>query len=177
MTFTVKTSRKPETLVPDVRQGVATVFPDLALANLITMEDVVAKAFARDRFSTLLLSLFGFVALVLATVGVYGVMAYSVEQRVRELGIRMALGATAGRVRAQVLREGVILVGIGLVLGVFGSLALGAILSSQLFGVSPRDPVVMAAVLLTLGVAGIVATGVPAQRATSIDALEAMRGE
>jgi hypothetical protein len=177
MTFTLKTSREPGSVVPEVREAVATAFPSLPLANLMTMDDVVAKAFARDRFSALLLSIFGFAALILATVGVYGVLAYSVEQRIREVGIRMALGASASRVRGMVLREGMVLVGTGLALGVVGSLALGNVLSSQLFGVSPRDPTVTAVVLLTLGAAGILATAIPARRATSLDPLESMRGE
>lgn len=177
MTFTVKTSGDPEALVADVRSGLSSSFPDLPIANLATMEQVVGRAFARDRFSTLLLSIFGFAALVLATVGVYGVLAYSVEQRVREVGIRMALGATAHRVRNLVLKEGMILVGIGLALGLLGALVLGDLLSSQLFGVTARDPLVLGVVLACLAAAGILAAGVPAQRATTVDPLEAMRGE
>jgi hypothetical protein len=177
MAITVRSFGDPNALVSSVRQAVVEVNPDLPISGLRTMEDVVSSALARDRFSTLLLSLFGLVAFLLAAVGVYGVLAYSVEQRVRGVGIRMALGASKEKVRAMVLKDGAIVVGLGLGIGLLGALALGGVISSQLFGVSPRDPLVLVSVLLSLGLVGIMASGIPARRATRVDPIEAMRSD
>jgi predicted permease len=177
MAFTVRALGDPDGVVSEAGAVVAAVSQDLPIANLRTMRDVVDTALAEDRFSTLLLSVFGFVALFLAAIGVYGVLAYSVEQRVREVGIRMALGASRESVRGLVLREGGILVGVGLGIGLLGALALGDVISSQLFGVSPRDPAVLAGVMVTLALAGILASGIPAHRATRVDPIEAIRAE
>ncbi|NNM04725.1 MAG: ABC transporter permease, partial [Gemmatimonadetes bacterium] len=177
MALTVRSLGDPNALVSSVRQAVANVNQDLPVSNLKAMQDVVSSSLARDRFSTLLLSLFGFVALALAAVGVYGVLAYSVEQRVREVGIRMALGASKEKVRAMVMRDGAIVVGIGLGLGLLGALALAGVISSQLFGVSPRDPLVLVSVLVTLALVGALASGIPAHRATRVNPLEAMRSD
>ncbi len=177
MVFTVRTEGDPNALVSGVRGAVASVSPDLPISNLQAMGNVVDSALARDRFSTLLLSIFGIVALSLAAVGVYGVLAYSVEQRVREVGIRMALGASKGSVRGLVLKDGAILVGLGLLLGLSGALALGGVISSQLFGVSPRDPAVLGGVMVCLAVVGLLASGIPAGRATRVDPIESMRAD
>ncbi len=177
MVLTVRSLGDPAALIPSVRQAVSAVNSDLPISNLQTMRDVVKTSLARDRFSTLLLSMFGAVALLLAAVGVYGVLAYSVEQRVREMGIRMALGASQQSVRGLVLRQGVTLVAAGLGIGLLGALALGDIVASQLYGISPREPQVMLLVLFTLALVGVMASGIPAHRATRVDPLEAMRGE
>jgi predicted permease len=177
MVLTVRSLGDPAALIPSVRQAVSAVNSDLPISNLRTMRDVVKTSLARDRFSTLLLSMFGAVALLLAAVGVYGVLAYSVEQRVREMGIRMALGASQQSVRGLVLRQGVTLVAAGLGIGLLGALALGDIVASQLYGISPREPQVMLLVLFTLALVGVMASGIPAHRATRVDPLEAMRGE
>ncbi len=177
MALTVRSTEDPEALIPRVRQAVAEVDPNLPVSNLRTMQSVVNMALARDRFSTILLSTFGLVALILAAVGVYGVLSYSVEQRVPEVGIRMALGASRESVRGLILREGAVMVGLGLLLGLIGALALGNVIASQLFGISARDPLVLAGVLLVLAVIGILASGIPAQRATRVDPMQAMRGE
>lgn len=149
----------------------------MPLTNVRTMETVLAGAQSRDRFSTLLLSLFGLVALLLASVGVYGVLAYAVEQRRGEVGIRMALGAAASDVRGMVLADGVRLVVFGLVLGLAGALALSGVLASQLFGVSPREPVIYGTVAGILLTVGLIASFVPAWRATRVDPVVAMRAE
>ncbi len=177
MALTVRTFGDPDALINAARETVATVDPDLPISNIRSMDAVVGTALAGDRFRTLLLGLFGSVALVLAAIGVYGVLAYSVEQRVREVGIRMALGATRERVRQMVLQEGFRLLATGLGIGLAGALAMGGILSSQLFGVSPRDPVVIGGVVVVLALVGIVASGLPAHRATRVDPVEAMRGK
>lgn len=176
-TITVRTAGAPEGVLPLVRQELTSLNPNLALRNLRTMDDVLSAAQSRDRFSTLLLTLFGVVALILASVGVYGVLAYAVEQRSGELGIRMALGAAAGDVRGMVLTDGARLVGVGLLLGVTGALALSGVLASQLFGVSPRDPLVYGSVIAILLVVGLLASFIPAWRATRVDPMIAMRAE
>lgn len=175
--FVRTASGSPARLLPGIRAELARLSPNVALTNIRTFDDVVAAAQSRDRFSTLLLSLFGVLALVLAAVGVYGVLAYAVAQRTTEVGIRMALGAERGHVRGMVLRDGARLVGLGLAVGLVGALALSGALASQLFGVSPRDPVVMAGVAGGLLVVGLVASFVPAWRATRVDPVTAMRGE
>jgi len=174
-TLTLRTTGDPADLVAGIRREVEALSPQVALTGVRTLEEVVATARATDRFSTLLLSLFGLVALILASVGVYGVLAYAVAQRHGELGIRMALGADRARVRAMVLGEGVRLVGIGLGLGLLGSLALSGVLASQLYEVGPRDPRTLGAVAGILLVAGAAASLIPAWRATRVDPVEAMR--
>jgi predicted permease len=164
-------------LTTALRDQVAAIQPTLALTNVRTLDDVVSAARSRDRFSTLLLVLFGTLALLLASVGVYGVLAYAVAQRAGELGIRMALGADRGDVRTMVLGEGMKLVAVGLALGLVAALALAGFLSSQLFGVSPRDPAVIGSVVLVLLAVGFLASLVPAWRATRVDPVVAMRGE
>jgi predicted permease len=165
------------TLTNALRDQVTAIQPTLALTNVRTLDDVVSAARSRDRFSTLLLVLFGTLALLLASVGVYGVLAYAVAQRTGELGIRMALGADRRAVRGMVLGDGMKLVAVGLALGLVAALALAGVLSSQLFGVSPRDPAVIGLVLLVLLGVGFLASLVPAWRATRVDPVVAMRGQ
>lgn len=167
----------PVGLITAVRGAVTSLQPSLALTNVRTLADVVSAARSRDRFSTLLLALFGALALVLASVGVYGVLAYAVAQRTNEVGIRMALGADRRVVRGMVLGDGMKLVVVGLAVGLVGALALAGFLSSQLFGVSPRDPVVIGAVVLVLFAVGLLASLVPAWRATRVDPVVAMRAQ
>lgn len=167
----------PSRLLPGIRGELTKLSPNVALTNIRTMDDVVGAAQSRDRFSTLLLSLFAALALTLASVGVYGVLAYAVAQRTNEVGIRMALGAGRGDVRRMVLGDGARLVGIGLVIGLVGALALSGAMASQLFDVSPRDPAVMAVVTAVLLAVGMLASFVPAWKATRVDPVTAMRGE
>ena len=174
-TIAVKTTGAVAPVLAGIRTELAAMNPSLALTNVQTMDDVVAAAQSRDRFSALLLSLFGLVALALASVGVYGVLSQAVAQRRAEVGIRMALGADGGRVRGMVLGDGLRLVGIGLGIGTVGALALSGLLSSQLFGVDPRDPLVYLPVVLTLLGVGVLASFLPAWRATRVDPVIAMR--
>jgi putative ABC transport system permease protein len=173
----IRTLGDPQALAPQVRQVLAGMNPNVALTNVQPMMDVLSEASERDRFSTLLLTLFGVIALILASVGVYGVLAYSVEQRTSELGIRMAIGADRGKVRAMVLMDGVRLVVIGLAIGIAGAVALSGVLASQLYAVDPRDPLVYGAVLAVLLAAGLAGSFVPAWRATQVDPLIAMRAD
>ena len=174
-TLTIRTTGDPADLVPGVRREVEALSSQVALTSIQTLDDVMRSSRAGDRFATLLLSLFAGVALLLATIGVYGVLAYTVAQRRSELGIRMALGADRAAVRSLVLGDGLRMVGTGLVLGVLASLGLSRVLASQLYEVSPRDPRTLAVVVGVLLAAGLLASLVPAWRATRVDPLDAMR--
>ena len=176
-TLTIRSTGAAGALLPAVRSELSALNPSVALTNVQTMETVLAGAQSRDRFSTLLLTMFGALALALASVGVYGVLAYAVAQRRNEVGIRMALGADRAVVRGMVLGDGLKLVGLGLGIGLAGALGLSSLLASQLFGVSPRDPTVYAGVAVILLVVGLLASFVPAWRATRVSPVIAMRGD
>jgi predicted permease len=176
-TVILRSVTDPEGLVPAVRRELAALNPSVAMTNVRTLDDVLADARSRDRFSTLLLSSFALIALLLASVGVYGVLSYAVAQRRGEVGIRMALGADGGAVRSMVLGDGMKLVLSGLGLGLAGALALSGLLASQLFGVDPREPVVYLAVTGTLLLVGVAACWLPAWRATRVSPVVAMRAE
>lgn len=176
-TLIVRTTTAPASVLPAVQRELSALSGQVALTNVRAMDDVVADARSRDRFSTLLLSLFGLVALTLAAIGVYGVLAYAVAQRTNEVGIRMALGADRGHVRGMILKDGARLVGVGLGFGVVGALALSGALATQLYQVDPRDPTVLASVVLILLVVGLSASLIPAWRATRVDPAVAMKGD
>ena len=141
------------------------------------MEDILGENFARQRFSAWLLSGFSIVALALAGVGIYGVLAFSVTARTRELGVRAALGADSGRIIALVLKTGVRPVIGGLVVGIAGALALTGLLRSLLFGIGPRDPVTFLVVPCLLSAVAILAAFLPARRAARLDPMETLRME
>ncbi|MBA3884969.1 MAG: ABC transporter permease [Acidobacteria bacterium] len=176
-TIVVRTSTDPRGLAEPIRQVVREVDPNQPVRSIRTLEEVFSESIARDRFFTLLFALFGGLALVLAAVGVYGVLAYSVSQRTRELGVRMALGAQRGDVRWMVLREGMLLVVGGLVLGGLAALLLTRALESQLHDVGAHDPLTFALAPLVLCAVALVACYLPAQRATRVEAATALRGE
>ena len=141
------------------------------------MEALLADSISRSRFATLLLSIFAAVAFGLASVGIYGVMSYSVTQRTNEIGIRIALGASRVNVLGLVLRRGLMLAACGVVVGLAGSFALTRLLTTQLFGVSATDPVTFIMVSLTLMAVALLATYLPARRAMKVDPLVALRYE
>ncbi|HEY7567603.1 MAG TPA: FtsX-like permease family protein, partial [Gemmatimonadaceae bacterium] len=162
---------------PAARREFATVDPLLNLWLTRTMDDLLDEPLAQPRLSATLLSAFGLVALLLAAIGLYGVMASLVREQTRELGIRMALGATQQRVRSAVLRRALIVTTAGAVVGLAGALATSRLLSKLLYEVSPTDPVILLGVsALLLGVA-ILAAYLPARRATLIDPVKALRAE
>jgi putative ABC transport system permease protein len=166
-----------ETVGGAIKTAIHSVDPDQPVTGPSPAGDLVAAAVARQRFGMLLLLAFGGLALLLAAVGVYGVMAYAVSQRTRELGIRLALGARPGAVRALVLGEGMLLAALGIGLGLVGALVLGRLLVGLLYGVRPTDPRVLAAVCLLLGAASVVACLVPAVRATRVNPVDALRSD
>ena len=175
MTMLVHTNREPQAVLGSVRAAVAEIDPVLPVSRIASMDQVLERSVAQDRFSMLLLLLFGAVALMLAAVGIYGVLSYNVEQRTRELGIRMALGAGGGEVRGLVMRQATLLIGVGIALGLAAALALGRVLESQLFGVSSRDPITFAVVSVLLAAVAFAASYLPARRATSVDPIVALR--
>jgi predicted permease len=173
----VRTSGDPMQVVAALKAAVWSVDRDLPLADIATMEQRLATSVGSQRVPTIVLGVFALLALLMATIGIYGVMAYSVGGRLREIGIRVALGADAAAVRGLVLSEGLRWAGVGVGLGLFGAVAMGGVLSNLLYGVSARDP-------LTLGGAAVVLLGVatgacylPARRATRVDAMRILRAE
>jgi putative ABC transport system permease protein len=151
--------------------------PTLPLANVRNMETVMRAAQSRPRVFTLLLTLFAIVALVLASVGIYGVIAYSVAQRTKELGLRMALGAQRGDVFRMVLGRGMLIALAGIGIGLVGAFVLTRFLSGLLFGITPTDPVTFVLVSLSFSVVAFLAIYLPARRATKINPMEALRHE
>ena len=141
------------------------------------MDEVLADSLARQRFSIQLMAVFAVIAALLAAIGIYGVLAYLVGQRRRELGIRIALGAQASHVAGAVLRQGFIPVGIGLVCGIGGAFAMTRYLKSLLYQISATDPLVFSSILAGLVLVALLAMSVPAHRATRVDPLEALRDE
>jgi putative ABC transport system permease protein len=155
----------------------AAIDRNLALVNVRTMEAVVSMSLASERFRTRLLGALALIALLLAAIGVYGVMAYSVEQRSQEMGLRMALGAEPRHVIRLVAGQGLALIGAGLLIGVAAALALTRLVASLLYGVSPTDPVTFVAIAALLLSAAAAATYVPARRATRADPMIVLRTE
>jgi putative ABC transport system permease protein len=147
---------------------VAGLDPELTVHRPAAMEDVVGRGHSRQRFALVLMGAFAAVALLLAALGLYGVLDYSVRQRTREIGIRVALGATGAEIRALVLKQTAVILGAGLAGGVAGALLLGRWLSSLMFEVSPSDPRVFAATALVLTITGLVAAWLPARRASRV---------
>jgi putative ABC transport system permease protein len=178
MSVAVRTTLSDDdALLNAIRGRLQAIDPQIPIYQVRTMDQLLGDAVAQPRFYMLLLGAFALVALLLAAVGIYGVMAYVVGQRAHEIGIRMALGARKGQVLRQVVSRGMRPALVGLVFGVLGSLALTRVLSRLLFGVSATDPLTFAGVaLLLLGVA-FLATWLPARRAARVDPAIALRGE
>jgi putative ABC transport system permease protein len=177
LTFVVRTAVDPASLVPRIRTEVNALDPDVPVAGLATLASWVAEARSPTRFLLALSSTFAGLALVLAALGLYGVISFSARQRTREIGVRVALGATDRDVRRLILGQGMLVSAIGIVLGLAASVALTRIVSSYLVGVSATDPVTFAAVSLVLLGVSALASYLPARRATTIDPVRALREE
>jgi predicted permease len=173
----VRTSNEPQALTLSVRQVVSALDRNLALSEVTTMDGVLSDSLARERLSAFLLGLFAILSVVLATIGVYGVVAYTVAQRTREIGVRMALGAQRFDVIGLFLKQGSILVGMGTVVGLLAALCVSPLLRSLLFETAATDPVSIAASTALLIAMGIAATWVPALRASRVQPMQALRTE
>jgi len=149
----------------------------LPVSDVRSMDQVVTRSTSRERFNMLLMSVFGGSALLLSAIGIYGLMAYSVEQRTQEIGIRLALGAEVGQVRRMVVGQGMLLTLIGVGIGLVGAWLLSRFIEAFLYSVKPRDPVVFVAAPLLLAAVGLLATWIPALRASRVDPVDALRGE
>jgi len=173
----MRSRSSPSAVIRALRHEVREQDPSLPLARIRTMDEVVSAAQSRPRFLTLLLTLFSSAALALAAVGIYGVISYSVAQRTKEFGLRLALGAQVGDVLSLVLRRGMLLALVGIVVGLAGAFGLTRFLSTLLYGVAPTDPTTFIAVSLLLSGVAFLACYIPARRATKVDPMVALRYE
>jgi putative ABC transport system permease protein len=175
MDVALRTDLPPDTLLTDVRRTVRAIDPDLPIAQVRTMDEWVAASAAQPRLNAMLIGVFAVAALLLAAVGIYGVIAYSVTQRTREIGLRIALGAPRAAVLGLIVREGMSVGAAGIAAGVAAGLMLGRVLATLVFGVDVRDPRTYAAVVIALGLVALAATAIPARRAASVDPMIALR--
>jgi putative ABC transport system permease protein len=176
-TLMVRTSVPPLTLGHAVQAALSGADPDTPVSDIATMDSVVSKSVTQPRLHFLVFGLFAGLALLLASIGLYGLIAYSVAQRVREFGIRTALGAAPRSILALVLREGAILIALGIALGLAGSLASARLLQGLLFATSPHDPAIYFGAPLILAAVTLLACLLPARRATRVDPIIALRSE
>jgi putative ABC transport system permease protein len=177
MKVSARTNSDPATMTNSIAAVLGSMDPDMAMDQVRTMDQLVDASLASDRFVTSLFAGFAGVALVLAAIGIYGVMSFAVAQRTQEIGVRMALGANARDVLGMVLREGMMLAGLGLLIGLSGTYFIGRTMKSVLYEVSAIDPVALGGVALVLMVAALLACYLPARRATRVDAMVALRYE
>jgi putative ABC transport system permease protein len=164
-------------LISSIRDILGQIDKNVPMARVMTLDEVMSSSVAQPRLETILLGFFGSVALLLAGVGIYGVIAYSVSQRTSEIGIRMALGASRLSVLSMVLGQGLRLTAVGLGIGLALALALTRLMTGILFGISPTDPATFMAILLLLGIIALLACYLPARRATRVDPMVALRYE
>jgi ABC-type antimicrobial peptide transport system permease subunit len=175
--WVVRTHGDPHQAAAAITEQLRQASGGFPVAHVRTMDEVVVRSMSRNSFNMLLLTIFGAVALVLAAIGIYGLMAYSVQQRTQEIGIRMALGADRATIRGLVVWNGMRLALIGMVLGIGAALGLTRLIASFLFGVKSWDPVVFVSVPILLGAVALVAVLLPATRAARLDPMQALRVE
>jgi putative ABC transport system permease protein len=175
--LSIRSDAPTGTIASLVRAELAAIDPDLPPGPAFALQDLLDRSMAQPRFQTLLLGAFALVALVLAAVGVYGLISYSVAQRTREIGIRVALGAQPTHVLGQIMREGVTLALVGIGLGLLGALAAARAISTFLFGVRASDPLTFAVVAAILLAVACIASYVPSRRALRVDPITALRGD
>ena len=177
MSFYVRTALEPETLVGAIRRETAALDPNLPIRELKTMRDQIEENTSNERLLSMLTGGFAALATLLAAVGLSGVLAYNVARRTREIGIRMALGASAGHVRGLVVRDVILMLGIGGLVGLGAAAAVGKLVESVLYGMRPWDPLVYAGATAILAAIALIAAYVPARRATAVDPMTALRYE
>jgi ABC-type antimicrobial peptide transport system permease subunit len=173
----VRTEGEPTAVTRSVAAAINSVDPDLPLAGVRTVEEIVRESLAIDRFSMVLFSSFGLLGLMLAAVGIYGVMAFGVAQRTHEFGIRMALGAQRSRVVRLVLKEGTIVAVVGALIGLGGAYLVGRAMQSTLYGVGAMDGIAVGATAALLLIVSVLACLVPALRASRVEPMTALRDE
>jgi putative ABC transport system permease protein len=177
LTLVVRTAAEPTTMLGAVRERIWALDRQQPLYNVRTAEQVLERSIARPRFNMLLITILASVALILAAVGIYGVISYSVTQRTHEIGVRMALGASVSDVLKLVVGQGMLLAGIGVVLGLVAAFGVTRIMATLLFGVTATDPVTYFGLALLLTLIALVACYVPARRATKVNPVNALRAE
>ncbi len=177
MTLVVRAAQDSSNLIANVRSAITAVDPDQPVANIRSMENIVSEFIAPRRLTMLLAGLFATLALLLAIIGLYGVISYSVAQRSRELGVRLALGAAKGDILHLIITHGFGLAVAGIILGMAGALVFSQVLSSLLFGITATDPLTFGAVALLLLAVSLLACYIPARRATRVDPMIALRYE
>ena len=177
VTFTVRTAGDPGSVANAIRSEFARIDPELPFYGVLSMQERVDEALGPRRTPVVLVLVFAVVALFLSAIGIYGVLSYIVTTRTKEIGIRMALGSGADEVFRLVLREGLVILGVGLGLGLMGAFALRATVASQLYGIEPLDPVVWMSVVVVLAVTALFACVIPARRATRVDPMVALSQE
>jgi len=177
ITWTIRTSVEPYSVSKEIQEALRTASGGLPVAHIRSMEQVRGESTSRTDFNVTLLVIFASLALLLAAIGIYGLMAYSVQQRTQEIGIRMALGASAQDVRKMVVRQGMALALAGVIIGVAAALGVTRLMASLLYGVTPRDPIAMTSVALLLVGVALAATYLPARRASQMDPVESLRYE
>jgi predicted permease len=177
MAITVRAANDPANLASAIRSEVSFIDKNVAVANLQTMERILSDSVAERRLNTMLLSIFAAVALILAAVGIYGILSYSVAQRTHEIGIRMALGARTTNVMSLIVGQGIKVVLVGVIIGIAGALALSQLLATLLYEVSATDPLTFVLIPLVLIGVALVASFIPARRAMKVDPMIALRHE
>jgi putative ABC transport system permease protein len=177
MGLVVRTAANPLSMAPTVKSQIQLIDKDLPIDEAKTMQQLLAESISGRRFNMLLLTVFGAVALVLAVVGIYGLMSYSVAQRTHEIGIRVAIGAQPRDVFRMVIGQGMMLAMIGVAFGLAGAFGLTRLMATMLFGVEPTDPTTFVIVAVLLSAVALVACFIPARRATKVDPLVALRYE
>jgi putative ABC transport system permease protein len=177
LALAVRTKSDPHTVTTAVTDAVHQVGPDIPVTNVFSMDDLIAQSISPQRFNMMLLAAFAGLALLLAAVGIYGVLSYTVRRRVREIGIRMALGASQSDILRLVVSDGMKPILMGVTVGLIAAYALSRLVASLLFGVPPTDPLTFTAVALLLVLVGIAANTVPAYRATKVEPTQTLREE
>jgi putative ABC transport system permease protein len=176
--FAIRSDRTgTEGFLKQIQQAVWSVNASLPLASVQTLQDIYDRSMARTSFTLVMLGIAGAMALVLGIIGIYGVLSYAVSQRRREIGIRLALGAQPGELKRRFVRHGLVLAGVGVAIGLIAAAGLTRLMSSLLFGIKPLDPITYAAGALILGLAAVLASYLPARRASAVDPVEALKAE
>jgi predicted permease len=177
LSLAVRTKSDPHNAATAVTEAIHQVGPDIPVIDLLSMDDLIAQSMSPQRFNMMLLAAFAGLALLLAAVGIYGVLSYTVRRRVREIGIRMALGASQSDILRLVVSDGMKPILIGVTVGLIAAFALSRLVASLLFGVPPTDPLTFTAVALLLILVGVAANTLPAYRATRVEPTQTLREE